>query len=66
MRLLVLAALPGLLAAQETVTTQRDQQALAVTIYNGNLALVRDQRQVRLPKGELELAFQEVAALIRP
>ena len=45
MRLLVLAALPGLLAAQETVTTQRDQQALAVTIYNGNLALVRDQRQ---------------------
>jgi hypothetical protein len=66
MRFLMLAALPCLLAAQETVTTQRDQQALAVTIYNGNLALVRDQREVRLPKGDLELAFQEVSALIRP
>jgi len=66
MRILVLATLPCLLAAQETVTTQRDQQALAVTIYNSNLALVRDQREVRLPRGELDLAFQEVAAMIRP
>jgi hypothetical protein len=69
MRLLVIATLPCLLAAQtpgETVTTQQDQQALAVTIYNSNLALVRDQREVRLAKGDLELAFQEVAALIRP
>ena len=69
MRVLVLAALPCMLAAQgarETVTTQRDQQALAVTIYNGNLALVRDQREVRLPRGSLELAFQEVSAQIRP
>ena len=69
MRTLALATLAGTLfaqAPQETVTTLKDQQALAVTIYNGNLALVRDQRQVRLPKGELELAFQEVAALIRP
>jgi hypothetical protein len=57
------------LAAQspgETVTTQRDQQALAVTIYNTDLALVRDQREVKLGKGDLDLAFQEVAAQIRP
>jgi len=68
MRHLLLASLPCLLAAQpaETVTTQRDQQALAITIYNSNLALVRDQREVKLPKGDLDLAFQEVAALIRP
>ena len=69
MRIMALATLPCLLGAQtpaETVTTQRDQQALAVTIYNGNLALVRDQREVRLPKGNLELAFQEVSAQIRP
>jgi len=66
--ILALAALPCLLAAPaaETVTTQKDQQALAVTIYNSNLALVRDQREVRLPKGDLELAFQEVSAQIRP
>ncbi|MDR3672130.1 MAG: DUF4139 domain-containing protein [Holophaga sp.] len=67
MRVLVLAALPCILCAQgETVTTQKDQQALAVTIYNDNLALVKDQREVRLPKGELSLAFQDVSALIRP
>ena len=53
-------------AQSETATTLKDQQALAVTIYNGGLALVKDQRLVRLPKGEAHLAFQEVSAQIRP
>ena len=66
MRLLVLATLPCLLAAQETHTTTRDQQSLAVTIYNNNLALVKDLREVKLPKGEASLAFQEVSGQIRP
>ncbi|MBI3132212.1 MAG: DUF4139 domain-containing protein [Acidobacteria bacterium] len=68
-RTLALAALPTLLLGQtpgETPTTQTDQKALAVTIYNDNLALVKDQRLVRLPKGEVRLAFQEVSAQIRP
>ncbi|MDR3685214.1 MAG: hypothetical protein P4L11_15905, partial [Geothrix sp.] len=64
--ILLLPALPALLAAQETTTTLKDQKALAVTIYNDNLALVRDQREVRLPRGETRLAFQEVSAQIRP
>ncbi len=63
---LLLAVLPSLLVAQETPTTLRDQKALAVTIYNDNLALVKDTREVRLPKGETRLAFQEVSAQIRP
>jgi hypothetical protein len=63
---LLLAALPALLVAQETTTTLKDQKGLAVTIYNDNLALVKDSREVRLPKGELQLAFQEVSAQIRP
>ena len=63
---LLLAALPALLAAQETPTTLKDQKGLAVTIYNDNLALVKDTREVRLPKGEARLAFQEVSAQIRP
>ncbi|HEX9008791.1 MAG TPA: DUF4139 domain-containing protein [Holophagaceae bacterium] len=63
---LLLAALPALLVAQETATTLRDQKALAVTIYNDNLALVKDTREVRLPKGEARLAFEEVSAQIRP
>jgi len=63
---LLLAALPVLLVAQETPTTLKDQKGLAVTIYNDNLALVKDTREVRLPKGETRLAFQEVSAQIRP
>jgi hypothetical protein len=63
---LLLATLPALLAAQETTTRLRDQKALAVTIYNDNLALVKDQRAVRLARGEGRLAFQEVSAQIRP
>jgi hypothetical protein len=63
---LLLAALPALLMAQEDTTTLKDQKALAVTIYNDNLALVKDLREVRLPKGESRLAFQEVSAQIRP
>ncbi len=63
---LLLATLPTLLLAQETATTLKDQKALAVTIYNDNLALVKDTREVRLPKGTARLAFQEVSAQIRP
>ncbi|MFN7956920.1 MAG: DUF4139 domain-containing protein [Holophagaceae bacterium] len=63
---LLLATLPALLVAQETPTTLKDQKGLAVTIYNDNLALVKDTREVRLPKGEARLAFQEVSAQIRP
>jgi hypothetical protein len=63
---LLLAAIPAFLAAQETATTLKDQKALAVTIYNDNLALVKDTREVRLPKGEARLAFEEVSAQIRP
>ena len=63
---ILLAVLPALLVAQETTTTLKDQKALAVTIYNDSLALVKDQREVRLPKGEARVAFQEVSAQIRP
>ncbi len=50
----------------EVVSTLEDQQEVAVTIYNDDLALVRDQRQVTLPQGSVELALREVSAQIRP
>jgi hypothetical protein len=61
---LALSLLGG--APGEIATTQADQRALAVTIYNENLALVKDQRLVSLPKGEARLAFQEVSTQMRP
>jgi len=43
-----------------------DQTGMAVTIYNVNLALVKDQRQARLPLGRSELRFMDVASQVIP
>ncbi len=47
-------------------TTQKDQVDLAVTVYNSNLALVRDTRQITMPSGAFPLRFEDVAASINP
>src|SRR5216683_6227495 len=47
-------------------TTLTDQADLAVTVYNSNLALVRDVRQLTLPSGESLLRFMDIAASINP
>jgi hypothetical protein len=52
--------------ADEIVSTMADQKEVAVTIYNENLALIRDQRQVDMPEGTVNLALREVSARIRP
>ena len=52
--------------AAEYTTTLADQQGVAVTIYNQNLALVKDRRTISLPAGENVLSFREVSAQIRP
>lgn len=43
-----------------------DQTSVAVTIYNVNLGLVKDQRDISLPKGTGELRFMDVASRIIP
>ncbi len=43
-----------------------DQQEVAVTIYNENLALVKDMRKVSLASGPVALAFRDVSARMRP
>jgi hypothetical protein len=47
-------------------TTLADQSNLSVTVYNSNLALVRDVRQLTLPPGESRLRFMDIAASINP
>jgi hypothetical protein len=47
-------------------TTEKDQVDLAVTVYNSNLALVRDMRQIHLSSGVFPLHFEDVAASINP
>ena len=56
----------GLASTAELVSTLADQQGVAVTIYNENLALVKDKRRITLQKGENSLAFREVSARMRP
>jgi len=50
----------------EVRSTLNDQQSVAVTIYNNNLALVKDQRKVSLNSGLNNLALRDVSAQIRP
>lgn len=52
--------------ADEIRSTQQDQQQVAVTIYNENLALIKDQRSIKLNAGEIALAYRDVSAMIRP
>ena len=50
----------------EIVSTLADQQGVAVTIYNDNLALIKDTRRVTLAKETNHLAWREVSAKMRP
>jgi len=52
--------------AYSAESTVADQTDVAVTVYNNNLALVRDRRKVKLLPGEVELRFMDVAQQIRP
>jgi hypothetical protein len=47
-------------------TSGKDQVDLSLTVYNGNLALVRDVRQVHLESGVFPLRFEGVASSINP
>ena len=62
---LVTSLVSGAEAAQ--VAVGRDaQRDVMVTIYNGNLGLVKDVRETRLPVGLHETEFADVAAQIDP
>ncbi len=63
--MLVTSLASGAEAAQ--VAIGRDaQRDVMVTIYNGNLGLVKDVREARLPTGLHETEFTDVAAQIDP
>src|SRR5260370_40510239 len=47
-------------------TSLNDQPDLAVTVYNPNIALVRDVRQLTLPTGPFRLKFMDIAATVNP
>ena len=64
--LLYLFATAQMAAAASVPVTRETQKDVMVTIYNGNLGLVKDLREVRLPAGVHEVQFMDVAAQIDP
>jgi hypothetical protein len=56
------------LAQAETaiISPQSDQTGVAVTIYNEDLALVKDSRKLKLNNGLSALSFRDVSAQIKP
>jgi hypothetical protein len=52
--------------ADDTTSTPEEQKSVSITIYNVNLGLVRDRRDITLPRGESSLKFAGVAAQINP
>jgi hypothetical protein len=53
-------------AAAQGSTTLDDQVDLNVTVYNSDIALVRDVRTLELPRGTFDLSFMDIAATVNP
>jgi hypothetical protein len=47
-------------------STLDDQVDLGVTVYNSDIALVRDVRDLQLPTGNFDLKFMDIAATVNP
>jgi len=60
-----LAAAPAAAGGQDTSTLD-DQSELSLTVYNSDLALVRDVRSLELPRGTFDLKFMDIAATVNP
>ncbi|HUY15170.1 MAG TPA: DUF4139 domain-containing protein [Terriglobia bacterium] len=66
---LLMGAWPGLAQTPTPATatsTAANQKNLSVTVYNSDLALVRDVRDVNIPAGTVDLRFEDIAASIQP
>ena len=56
----------GIATASQFELGVESRTRLALTVFNSNLTVVRDQREVVLPTGEIELEFTDVARTILP
>ena len=61
----ILSAVSGAYA-EPLSSTLKDQQNVALTIYNSNVGLVKDLRAIDLKRGVQELKFMDVAGKIDP
>lgn len=64
--LTLITAMGAAYANTEKQSNLEDQTGVAVTIYNEDLALIKDTRKIKLDNGVNKLAFRDVSGLIRP
>ena len=64
---LTVLLLPGAALSQTVLKSDAaDQVEVKVTVYNNNLGLIKDIREINLPVGQGELRFMDVASHIMP
>src|SRR5262249_9639125 len=50
----------------EAAPTLNAKPALSVTVYNSNIALIRDVRNLAMPSGQFRLKLMDIAATVNP
>ena len=53
-------------SGQDQLTTLDDQSEMSLTVYNSDIALVRDVRNLQLARGTGNLRFMDIAATVNP
>src|SRR5688572_27010748 len=51
---------------EDQTTTLDDQAELSITVYNSDIALIRDVRNLQLARGTGNLRFMDIAATVNP
>ena len=62
---LAFSALAQAEAVTEITSTAADRSGTAVTVYNDNLALVKERRKLTLPAGPVRVSLREVSAQLQ-
>jgi hypothetical protein len=63
--LLALLASASPASAANQFSTAKDRKEVSISVYNGNFGLVREVRELELPKGRVSLEFRDVASQIQ-
>jgi hypothetical protein len=53
-------------AMSEVASGLAEREATAITVYNDDLALIKERRRVKLPAGLTRLSWRDVSAQLRP
>ena len=60
------AAVAQTVPVTQKVSSGKDRSEVSITVYNQNFGLVREVRDLDLPKGRVALEFRDVASQIQP